>query len=460
MNVRWNGTHLTQLLSNKLKLWALYAQAESIPAPCAVCLVGRIIGIGVFILGNWDSDMSLGDSFDDPESCECSVAFNRDECNSCGHELACIDTYCFGEEHRHRLSRSCDCLSGKEVEECEDCFHDLGCSMSDCDNENHDKVQTYGNPKFCSCRLNHKIAECSNCGHSIACLEDESNECDEPDHSHRLVYFNYPEHCECSDFQDSITCDSCKHDLNCPENEGYCSIHLRTEPQSPNGSQVLVEDTGTQTIEDSSNEVWGKSTRKAGAYWTREEDEILASHYLGGASDAEISHLLFRSVRAIQTRLLKICFDANGVNIEQNLTYPSEARSPWAETDDILLEGLASTQVKLSNMSQALQRSELAVAYRLVARRIAKPGNLDLIFYHEKKHPDLVQGVAIWTVDEYLVLKEQFHAGDSIRDLALKSGKSEFECFRILYTMGEISNTELDIALRSAAGTSGSRRAI
>ena len=406
----------------------------------------------MYVVGDWDSDMSLGDAFDDPESCECSVAFNRDECNSCGHDLACGDAYCIDEEHRHRLSRSCDCLSGEEVDECGDCFHDLGCSIFDCDNENHDKVKNYGNPKFCNCHRELEKAECSNCGHTIECLEDECSECFEPDHIHRFEYFKHPEHCECSDFQAPITCDSCNHDLNCPENDAYCSTHLKTE--RPTGVNVLVHDNGALAPKASYEDAKPDNSKKRGSYWTREEDEELASQYLEGASDVEISQLLGRSVRAVQSRLVKICFEANGIEISNNLKYPQRAMAHWAETEDQLLEGLSSTKVKLYTMSKALERSELSVAYRLVARRMAKPGNLDLVFYYEREDSTLGQETSEWTIHEYLELRERFQSGEGIRDLAAKSGKAELSCFRILYTMGDISNTHIDIALKSAAGTS------
>jgi hypothetical protein len=130
----------------------------------------------------------------------------------------------------------------------------------------------------------------------------------------------------------------------------------------------------------------------------------------------------------------------------------------WAETEDHLLDGLSSTQVQLSTISRALERSELAVAFRLVARRIAKPGNLDLIFYYEKGGSSLRQESAEWTVAEYLSLRKAFRLGESIQGLAAKSGKSELSCFGVLYTMGEISNKELDIALKSAAKTSATSK--
>lgn len=400
-------------------------------------------------MSDWEDDMSLSDSFDDPESCECSLAFNRDECSACGHDLACIDAYCIDENHLERLATFCDCHSGDKVDECSDCYHDLSCTLSDCDNEEHDRVQTYGNPKFCTCLPGLKYQECSNCGHSIVCLQDECGECYEPDHSHFFTFFNHPEDCECAEFEDPIPCDSCSHDLNCPENDAYCRIHLKTEPTSATNDFAATN--STQNPEASGAEAIQSNSSKRGSFWTRDEDESLASQYLAGASDAEISHLLGRSVRAIQSRLVKICFEANGIVIQQNLTHPREAMVRWAETEDHLLEGLSSTKVELSTISKTLDRSELAVAFRLVAKRIAKPGNLDLIFYSEQRVLQLFQDNSDWTVAQYLQLREEFRLGQDIQNLAVGSGKSEMSCFAVLYTMGEITNIELDIALKSAA---------
>ena len=142
--------------------------------------------------------------------------------------------------------------------------------------------------------------------------------------------------------------------------------------------------------------------------------------------------------------------EANGIDIKQNLNHPREAMARWAETEDHLLEGLASTKVELSTISKTLERSELAVAFRLVAKRIAKPGNLDLLFYHEKRAINPLQESADWTVAQYLQLREGFRLGQDIQNLAANSGKSELSCFAVLYTMGEITNAELDAARQAA----------
>jgi hypothetical protein len=154
---------------------------------------------------------------------------------------------------------------------------------------------------------------------------------------------------------------------------------------------------------------------------------------------------------------LRICFEANGIDIKQNLNHPREAMARWAETEDHLLEGLASTKVELSTISKTLERSELAVAFRLVAKRIAKPGNLGLLFYHEKRVINSLQESSDWTVAQYLELREGFRLGQGIQYLAAKSGKSEMSCFAVLYTMGELTNIELDIALKSSAGNATSQ---
>lgn len=401
-------------------------------------------------MSDWEDEAFDGAYFDDPDSCECLSAFNRDECDSCGHDLACIEVECDDEDHRDRLAKSCECQTGNEVENCDDCFHNLECALADCENEIHLRVITYGNPNFCSCRESQESTECSTCGHSIACLEGEVSECFEPDHEERFVYFNYPGDCECSNFEEPLNCDSCKHDLNCPVNDNFCWNHQKAEQISPKISQGSVGNRGIETSEHSTIKLESTGNKKAGKYWTREDDEILAAHYLGGSSDAEISRLLGRSVRAIQSRQLKICFEAQGLTIGQTLTYPSEARAHWAETDDHLLEGLASSKVEISQIAKLLQRSELAVAFRLVARRLIKPGNLDLISYHEPKVPDVAQDDFNWTVNQYLLLKEQFKAGGTISDLALKSGRSAISCLHVLFQMGDIRISDLNLALNSA----------
>lgn len=405
-------------------------------------------------MSEWEEEISQSDSFDNPESCECAIVFERKECSSCGHDLGCVDAYCVSENHKERLTKSCDCHAGEGVEDCSDCYHDLSCKLSDCDNEEHERIRLFGYPKFCSCLAGLQKIECSNCGHSTICLQDECGECYEPDHSHFYTYFARPEDCECAGFRDSLRCDSCNHDLNCPENDAYCSNHMKTE--YPNGTNILVDASGAQAPEASTINATSSDSKKRGSYWTREEDEELASQYLGGASDTEISNLLGRSVRAIQSRLVKICFEANGIEIAKKLIYPREAMARWAETEDHLLEGLSSTKVQLSTISRALERSELAVAFRLVARRLAKPGDLNLIYYYEKIDSSLAPESSEWTVSEYLELRAWFRLGKAIKNLAAESGKSELSCFTVLYTMGEISSKDLDMALRSAVGNSNS----
>jgi hypothetical protein len=176
----------------------------------------------------------------------------------------------------------------------------------------------------------------------------------------------------------------------------------------------------------------------------------LVEKYLGGISDEEICGLMGRSVGAIRARLVKICFEANGLAINRDFTPPGESKMDWVGSEDALLKELSEKHASLALISQALQRSELAVAYRLVMKRMAMPGSLDSLVYRKPKDPNATGVSTYWTKAKYMELRQNFRAGDSIEDLATKSGRSVWNCFFALYSRGEISDTELNLALKSA----------
>jgi len=404
-------------------------------------------------MSNWDEGMSLADSFDNPESCECALVFDFDGCRFCGHDLACMDAFCTHWAHIKRLAGRCDCLLREELDECENCYHDLECTESACKSETHERVKSYGNPKFCSCQSGMSKPDCPNCGHTIECLEDECSGCFQDEHTGRYVYFKYVDDCECSSFEEPITCDSCSHDLNCPENHGFCLLHLKVEPQAQASDGIESDNQAPKPQQDSQHAGNLLGPIKAGAYWTRAEDETLVGSYLAGASDGEMGELLGRSVNAIRLRLIKVCFEANGIQINQDLSRSQESKIEWVESEDSLLEGLVSKNVELPLISQALKRSELSVAFRLVAKRIARPGDLNLIAYRTPKGKNSMGQVSRWTNAQYVTLREHFRNGDSIENLAAKLGRSELSCFAVLYARGEITNAELNLALETAVST-------
>lgn len=405
------------------------------------------------LMRDWGDGYFMSNFADDAEFCECSLALNLDGCTSCGHDKACLEPYCTNKDHLRQFAKSCDCADHTDFEECPDCFHDAFCSASDCHNGDHKVFNKTGNPRFCDCHADSNQDDCDSCGHTVVCLEDDSHfdlKNYEDRHVKFILYFRFHEDCDCHAFQGKIPCDNCHHDLNCPENRNFCRAHHKVVRQDPKKEGKPSEHEEIQQSEQLPGDAAPRDLERAGTFWTRDEDMTLVEKYLGGISDEEICGSMGRSVGAIRARLVKICFEANGLAINRDFTPRDEPKMEWVGSEDTLLEELSEKHASLALISQALQRSELAVAYRLVMKRMAMPGSLDSLVYRKPKDPNATGVSTYWTKAKYMELRQNFRAGDSIEDLAIKSGRSVWNCFSALYSRGEISDTELNLALKAA----------
>lgn len=387
------------------------------------------------------------------ESCECLLEFNFDECAGCAHNKTCVECYCTHQEQWEIVSDPCNCADHTDFDKCPDCNHDAFCIKAECENEDHRVFYASRDPRLCDCHKDLDQPDCATCGHTVVCLEDDSHfdlKNYEDRHVKFILYFRFHEDCDCHAFQGKIPCDNCHHDLNCPENRNFCRAHHKVVRQDPKQEGKPSEHEEIQQSEQLPGDAAPRDLERAGTFWTRDEDMTLVEKYLGGISDEEICGSMGRSVGAIRARLVKICFEANGLAINRDFTPRDEPKMEWVGSEDTLLEELSEKHASLALISQALQRSELAVAYRLVMKRMAMPGSLDSLVYRKPKDPNATGVSTYWTKAKYMELRQNFRAGDSIEDLAIKSGRSVWNCFSALYSRGEISDTELNLALKAA----------
>ena len=188
-----------------------------------------------------------------------------------------------------------------------------------------------------------------------------------------------------------------------------------------------------------------------GLRWTNADDELLSRGYDAGRSSAFLAQLLERSTGSIRARLVKLCFELRGVELVSSLIELTQERLPWSAGDDELLIILTGRHVEIGVMSDLLERSELAIAYRSVDLGIAQLGNLGLVSYpgDAKKLSSRLKPQK-WSQAEYASLKRAFFQGLSIEELAKLTERSETSCITVLHACGQLNDSDLNAALVSA----------
>ncbi len=194
-----------------------------------------------------------------------------------------------------------------------------------------------------------------------------------------------------------------------------------------------------------------QATERSGARWTPQEDADLASQYLAGLLLEDISSSMRRSIGGIRARLVKHCFEINGIDVKTSPYSGTGAYSGWGEADDSLLEARYVQGDSLEKYAAMLGRTESAVAFRLIELRLVAPGDLERINYvHVKKRQAAKDLVVRWSDYDLQRLKIGFIAGLTLSDLSKLCLRSEVSCLVALYASGEIASTDLDIARYSA----------
>jgi hypothetical protein len=158
-----------------------------------------------------------------------------------------------------------------------------------------------------------------------------------------------------------------------------------------------------------------------------------------------------RTPGALRARLVKLCFEANGVNLLRSVVKPEGDGKVWDREDDDLLEALYSAGLAMPLLSKSLRRSEWVIAYRLVDLGIAVVGPLDQIRYAGEglasKTKNAFRG---WKHEEFQYLRTAFVEGQELAELAELTGRTEINCLVALHAAGEIQTKDLDAALSCA----------
>ena len=190
---------------------------------------------------------------------------------------------------------------------------------------------------------------------------------------------------------------------------------------------------------------------KNGLRWTSDDDELLSRGYAAGRSSAFLAQLLERSTGSIRARLVKLCFEIRGVELVSSLIELTQEREPWSEADDELLANLTGRRVELGVMSDLLERSQLAIAYRSVDLGVAQLGNLGLVSYPgDAKKLSTRLKPQKWSQTEYNSLKRAFFQGLSIEELERLTARSGTSCIAVLHACGQLKDEDLNAALVSA----------
>jgi len=286
------------------------------------------------------------------------------------------------EDEDYDDSGLCSCGDGGKQRECEDCKHDLECRESHCDNEEHQRVLDFGYPELCECFKTRSEETCLGCGHATTCESEELEFCFTEPHSELLGFSIYFEECDCQRSQFTTRCLSCQHKTRCRDAIRLCrdeKFHFSEESGGSISTQI-VNATVERSIPSAPNTV--HFTRQ-GAYWTQQEDQQLIASYNSSQSDQEIALSLGRTVPAIRARLVKVCFDANGVQVSSLGSNSERSGEGWTEEEDAQLRSLQGSGSMLEEISQSLGRTQLSIAYRQVTLRLVTPGNLETIQYRK-----------------------------------------------------------------------------
>ena len=279
----------------------------------------------------------------------------------------------------------CSCGDGGKQRECEDCKHDMECRESHCENEEHQRVVDFGYPESCNCSGYKSEKICLGCGHTTACNSEQQELCFTEPHTTLLVFHLYPEDCDCQNSDADQKCPDCDHVQGCAEALTLCRASKFHFQGNDGAIRYLKNSNSNVNIHDHLVTSSAGDFSRQGAYWTREEDEQLIYSYLASASEQQIALNLGRSVGAIRGRLIKVCFEANGVHITSLGSEPERGGQDWTLEDDNQLCRLHASGLQLEEIAQILDRTQLSIAYRQVALKLATPGDLGNLNYRNPK---------------------------------------------------------------------------
>jgi hypothetical protein len=112
--------------------------------------------------------------------------------------------------------------------------------------------------------------------------------------------------------------------------------------------------------------------------WGFVEDKQLISHYASDVDFGDISIALGIPVNVLKLRLLFLCFQAKGVDL--NSPKGANSGKKWSRDEELALTLSYRSGTSLESLAVLHQRSRGAIAARLVSLRLAIP--IDLESFH------------------------------------------------------------------------------
>ena len=241
-------------------------------------------------------------------------------------------------------------------------------------------------------------------------------------------------------FQDSnlesleVAEDPCPCELNCSSICGcecdYCSCY---------GKDCGCEE--ATEWHESQDSLFSEELRSENRAWSHKLDEELLECYLGQSSiDAFASkHQISR--QNIDSRLIFLCFAANGIPLKTGRGENSGKR--WTPEEEILLKQLVEAQQDVNIIAKHFGRTALAIASRMVKNRIATPVNLKLM---DSSSVSLMNDS--WNESQIAVLNELLQKDLGIKQIATQLGKTPERVVLRLLEENRIQLDDLDILLR------------
>lgn len=330
--------------------------------------------------------------------------------------------------HKKRMI-SCECFTWKQSI-CPECQHDFSCEQvvfldddpddPDCEDQEHIlKFQT----KDCEC-LDSEFAHCPRCSHIFTCLEAD---CENLEHETELKKqrFNNIEYCYC--FGALNACVTCGHIGKCDTGD-LCP-----------DSRLFHENFKGQETESSKVPVFAMKR------WTREQDELLIELYKTQTGFDEIANQLGRTQNSIIARLVKLSFNCPSEQIKRFLARLNSGYLKWPNHEIDALAILFAANQELDVIEKQLNRDSVSLAFQLVILRLASPATLP-----EYGLPKKIQQ---WTAAELTQLRVDFRNKVPIAFMAENAGRTKYSVLNVLYSLGEITDSDVDAMLQDASTT-------
>lgn len=323
--------------------------------------------------------------------------------------------------------RNCACWEDSN-NLCPKCEHDIECERPNCGDEAHVLSVKFGNPRWCACANFSDVVRCVGCGHKESCYVERFYDCEAGRHSAWVAYMDLG-FCECDQENTENGCAECTHESDC-ENTSFCSsVEFHQSVKSfDTTSESVISSVGSMS--------------NAGKYWAEEEDERLIRAYSASRTFSEIAIEHGRTERSIWMRLVHLSFqDVPDVAIE--VKSKKFEFSVWHTGPIEVLTTSYTAGVSLATLAEVLELNIVDVAKKIVELGLAKPKTLPA--YRQ------VKNFKRWTLVELTQLREDFRNKLPIDLMAENAGRSKFAVLSTLYSIGEITDKEVNELIQDAS---------